>query len=191
MMRVPFPAILAAALGALTFAAGCARRAPIPGREGYVTHLPASVPVAPASFAGPALAASSATVPGAAAVPQRDADVWRAAAAPWLGTPYRLGGMSRDGIDCSGFAWVMHSEVSHRKLPRTTKDQWSAGAPVNVNQLRPGDLLFFNTTGKGISHVGVFIEGNQFVHASTSKGVMYSSTTEAYWTESFLGARRP
>jgi cell wall-associated NlpC family hydrolase len=51
--------------------------------------------------------------------------------------------------------------------------------------------LFFNTSGKGVSHVGVFIEGNQFVHASTSKGVIYSSTTEAYWTANFLGARRP
>ena len=131
MMRAPFSVLLALTLILLTLilltlilltlAPGCARRAPIPGREGYVTHLPASVPVAPASFAGPAPAASSATLPGANAVPQRDANVWRAAAAPWLGTPYRLGGMSRDGIDCSGFAWVMHSEVSHRKLPRTSR----------------------------------------------------------------------
>lgn len=189
MMRRSFHTLLPATLISLALATGCARRAPIPGRAGYVTPVPRMAPVAPVSFASSV--ASPTSLPGANAVPQRDANVWRAAAAPWLGTPYRLGGMSQDGIDCSGFAWVMHSEVSHRKLPRTTKDQWSAGAPVNVNQLRPGDLLFFNTSGKGISHVGVFIEGNQFVHASTSKGVMYSSTTEAYWTESFLGARRP
>jgi cell wall-associated NlpC family hydrolase len=187
MMRLPCSTLFLA-VGLLTLAPGCARRAPIPGRDGYVTHLPVLAPPPLVSFSSPAPATA---LPGAKAVPQRDANVWRAAAEPWLGTPYRLGGNSRTGIDCSGFARVLHAEVSHRKLARTTTEQWRSGAPVNVNQLRPGDLLFFNTTGQGVSHVGVFMEGEQFAHASTSKGVIYSSASEPYWAERFLGARRP
>ena len=188
MIRSSSFLVLVAAVCGLTLATGCARRAPIPGRAGYVTLVPQE----PAgAAAGQVSTGPSASLPGANAIPQRDANVWRAAAEPWIGTPYRLGGISREGIDCSGFAWVLHSEVSRRKLPRTTTGQWRASAPVNVNQLRPGDLLFFNTTGKGISHVGVFMEGDQFVHASTSRGVMYSSASEPYWAASFLGARRP
>jgi cell wall-associated NlpC family hydrolase len=169
----------------LCLAAGCARRAPLPGRAGYVTPVAAGRPSDPTPSGNPG--------PSPAVAPSSwsNAAAWRTAAEPWLGTPYRLGGNSRTGIDCSGFARALHAKVVHRRLARTTTEQWRASAPVNVSQLRPGDLLFFNTSGKGVSHVGVFIEGNQFVHASTSKGVIYSSTTEAYWTANFLGARRP
>lgn len=172
-------------VGSFGLAVGCARRAPIPGRSGYVTSVGSGSPTV-AVAAHPA-----APTTGAARIARNDATAWRTAAEPWLGTPYRFGGNSRTGIDCSGFAKVLHAEVGHRQLARTTTQQWRASAPVNVSQLRPGDLLFFNTSGKGISHVGVFVEGNQFVHASTSKGVTYSSTTEAYWSANFLGARRP
>lgn len=172
-------------VGLLCLAEGCARRAPLPGRAGYVTPVPAGRPSDPTPSGNPTPS------PAVEASSRDSATPWRTAAEPWLGTPYRLGGNSRTGIDCSGFAKALHAEVGHRRLARTTTEQWRASAPVNVSQLRPGDLLFFKTSGKGVSHVGVFIEGNQFVHASTSKGVIYSATTEAYWTANFLGARRP
>lgn len=176
---------IVAIVGVFGLVVGCARHAPIPGRSGYVTSVGSGSSVVAVE------APRSAPTTGAGRVARNDATAWRTAAEPWLGTPYRFGGNSKTGIDCSGFARVLHAEVGHRQLARTTTEQWRSSAPVNVSQLRPGDLLFFNTSGKGISHVGVFIEGNQFVHASTSKGVTYSSTTEAYWTANFLGARRP
>jgi cell wall-associated NlpC family hydrolase len=141
--------------------------------------------------AAPASPAESSPTETAVRVPTRDANVWREAAKPWLGTPYRLGGLSREGIDCSGFALTLHHEVTQLVLPRTTTDQWRSLNAVNVSQLRPGDLLYFNTSGKGVSHVGVSLGGEEFVHASTSKGVMFSSVAEPYWAKSFLGVRRP
>lgn len=185
MIPPPSAVRIVVLVGTFSLVVGCARRAPIPGRSGYVTS------VGSGSSANAVAVHPSAPATGAARIAQNDPTAWRTAAEPWLGTPYRFGGNSRTGIDCSGFARALHAEVGHRQLARTTTEQWRASAPVNVSQLRPGDLLFFNTSGKGISHVGVFIEGNQFVHASTSKGVTYSSTTEAYWSANFLGARRP
>ncbi len=188
MTRISVPFLVALLTLALV-GGGCARRAVIPGRPGYVT--PVRHPVAMAE------ASSSRTIPTPnesappELPPRRDPSVWRSAAEPWLGTPYRLGGTSRNGIDCSAFARVLHLEVSHRSLPRTTSVQWRSSSPVNVNQLQAGDLLFFETSGNGVSHVGVYLEGDQFVHASTSRGVTYSSTSDAYWSKAFLGARRP
>ena len=120
-----------------------------------------------------------------------DAGRWRTAATRWLGVPYKVGGQDRDGIDCSGFTDRVYREVTSVGLPRTSRGQWLEGAKVPSEAIQPGDLVFFQTTGSVVSHVGVSMGGNEFAHASTSKGVMFSSLTEPYWSQRFSGARRP
>lgn len=108
----------------------------------------------------------------------------------WLGVPYKLGGNDFSGIDCSGLVLAIYKEVYKIKLPRTTKDQALIGTPVDTTQLLKGDLVFFNTSGKGVSHVGIYLGQNSFLHASTSKGVIKSSMHQAYYKSRFLFARR-
>lgn len=116
---------------------------------------------------------------------------WRQAAQRWMGTPYLFGGTTRSGIDCSAFAQALYREVVGLHLPRTTLDQWNRGRPVASTSLQPGDLVFFLTSGTGqASHVAVFLEGQDFVHAGTRTGVTTASFREAYWRERFVGARR-
>ncbi|MFM8359931.1 MAG: C40 family peptidase, partial [Verrucomicrobiota bacterium] len=116
---------------------------------------------------------------------------WRQAAQRWMGAPYVLGGTTRNGVDCSAFAQSLHREVVGLNLPRTTREQWEAGRPVSATALRAGDLVFFMTLGTGqASHVGVFLEGEEFVHAGTRTGVTRASFREPYWRERFIGARR-
>lgn len=117
-------------------------------------------------------------------------EAWQAETDRWVGTPYRVGGQDRRGIDCSGFATQVYLSVASIRLPRRTVDQFRSGRAVPVRELEPGDLVFFNTSGAGVSHVGVIVAGDRFAHASTSNGVMYSRLAEDYWSRSFLGARR-
>lgn len=84
----------------------------------------------------------------------------------------------------------IYEAVARLPLPRTTQDQFLRGKPVSREALRPGDLLFFHTTRPGVSHVGLWIGEGHFVHASTSRGVTFSSLTERYWSSRFVGARR-
>ena len=105
--------------------------------------------------------------------------------------PYKVGGQDRDGIDCSGFTDKVYQEVTSLGLPRTSRGQWLKGAKVPPDAIQLGDLVFFQTTGSGVSHVGVSMGGNEFAHASTTKGVMFSSLTDPYWSQRFSGARRP
>jgi cell wall-associated NlpC family hydrolase len=109
-----------------------------------------------------------------------------------LGTPYRLGGASpADGFDCSGLvAHVMH-DAFRLQFPRTTEEQAVVGISVPRNALRPGDLVFFNTTGRANSHVGVYLGQSRFVHAPTSRGVVrIESLNQNYWARRFEQARR-
>lgn len=109
-----------------------------------------------------------------------------------MGTPYRWGGNDRQGVDCSGFVQQVHLRVSGVRLPRTTSDQFRFGRPVSRRDLRPGDLVFFDTTGRGVSHVGVVLEADadRFAHASVSRGVTVARLSEAYWSGRLLGCRR-
>lgn len=117
-------------------------------------------------------------------------EAWGAEAETWMGTPYKVGGMDRTGIDCSGFAYRMQERLAAVRLPRVTLDQFRAGRAVARRDLKPGDLVFFDTTGSGVSHVGVMVDVDQFAHASSSKGVTYSRLSEDYWNRRYLGARR-
>src|SRR5678815_5470019 len=98
----------------------------------------------------------------------------------WYGTPYRLGGTTKTGIDCSAFSQFLFASVYGFSIPRTAREQYNLTNRISRTQLTEGDLIFFNTRG-GISHVGVYLQNNKFVHASTSGGVMISDIFDEYW----------
>ena len=108
----------------------------------------------------------------------------------WWGTPYRLGGTGRSGIDCSAFVQRLQSEVYGQKVPRVTGDQQFACRPVPEAERREGDILFFRT-GDQVMHVGVYLQNHRFVHASTSRGVVIDDIRSDYWRKAYLGTGRP
>mgnify|MGYP001152023595 FL=1 len=109
----------------------------------------------------------------------------------WHGTPYRYGGMSRRGIDCSGFVYLTFRDRFNLQLPRSTRAQTDIGTRIDKEQLLPGDLVFFKTgRGENGLHVGIYDSDNQFIHASTSQGVIRSSLDNSYWQKTFWQARR-
>jgi cell wall-associated NlpC family hydrolase len=111
----------------------------------------------------------------------------------WYGAPYRYGGASRDGIDCSAFAFLLLSSVyGVATMPRTSKEQYDACRHISRDDLQEGDLVFFHTLGgkhRGVTHVGIYLRNNKFVHASVS-GVMISDMNDGYYDRHFVGAGR-
>jgi peptidoglycan endopeptidase LytE len=106
------------------------------------------------------------------------------------GSPYRNGGSSPDGFDCSGLIWYVFAQHGIT-LPRTVGEQFRIGTEVSAGALQSGDLVFFTTTGSDVSHVGMMIGGDEFVHAPTSAGgVRVEHLGSQYWTRRFAGARR-
>ena len=113
----------------------------------------------------------------------------------YIGTPYRFGGMTRSGIDCSAFVLSVYGSATGINLPRISSAQAQEGERVEREELEKGDLLFFQTRGSRISHVGIVQEITpkgeiKFIHASTSKGVTISSLNEKYWGLRFRFAKR-
>jgi cell wall-associated NlpC family hydrolase len=109
------------------------------------------------------------------------------------GTAYKFGGRDPEtGLDCSGFVGHVFSQAAGVKLPATASAISQVGKKIGVEELRPGDLVFFNTLRRAFSHVGIYLGNNQFIHASSSKtgDVMVSDMTESYWSKRFTGARR-
>jgi len=113
-----------------------------------------------------------------------------AAARRYVGVRYRWGGTSPAGFDCSGFiAYVL--QMVRVTVPRTTLALWAEGAPVARDRLQAGDIVFFTTTRPGPSHAGIYIGGNQFIHASSGFGrVTVTSMDYRYYKPRYLGARR-
>ena len=107
----------------------------------------------------------------------------------WYGTPYRLGGTTKKGIDCSAFSQFLFASVYGLSIPRTAREQYSLTNRISRTELKEGDLIFFNTRG-GVSHVGIYLQNNKFVHASTSGGVMISDVFDEYWARKFVGTGR-
>lgn len=100
----------------------------------------------------------------------------------WLGVPYRYSGLSRRGIDCSGFTCLVFQNVYSRKIPRSTSGLEKATQSISRSKLKTGDLVFFATgRTKKISHVGIYLKEGYFAHASTSKGVIISHLDEKYY----------
>lgn len=109
----------------------------------------------------------------------------------WYGVPYRYGGNSKVGIDCSAFVQRMFEEVYGLNVVRTAMDQASMTSLIwNRDYCKEGDLVFFHTRGRKISHVGIYLLNNFFVHASSSQGIMISSLDEEYWQKRFSCAGR-
>lgn len=107
----------------------------------------------------------------------------------WYHTPYRYGGASKDGVDCSAFTAGIITAVYGLAIPRTVREQYQTTERIDKEELIEGDLVFFNTTGS-ISHVGVYIFNNKFVHASTTSGVMVSDLNDNYFMRRYAGAGR-
>lgn len=107
----------------------------------------------------------------------------------WWSVPYRIGGSTMSGIDCSNFVKGLTNYAYGLDLPRTSREQAAFCREINKEELKEGDLVFFNT-GRGISHVGLYMANNKFVHASTSMGVVISSLDEPYWKRRYVKSGR-
>jgi len=107
----------------------------------------------------------------------------------WKDIEYALGGLSKKGIDCSGFVYVTYLEKLGRELPRTTELQSQTGKEVQRSELRAGDLVFFKTGAK-VRHVGMYIEKDTFLHASTKVGVTISELNDYYWGTKYWRSKR-
>lgn len=151
--------------------------------------VPAPGPLPGAAVATPLPGAS---LPGAAfpgAVLPSD---WRGAALALLGVPYVYGGASPAGLDCSGLVLQVFAPLG-LNLPRRSADQAQAGQPVATGELQPGDLVFFDTEGRGaVTHVGIYLGDDEFVNANSYRGqvVVDHLLSDRYWAPRLLGARR-
>jgi cell wall-associated NlpC family hydrolase len=108
----------------------------------------------------------------------------------WYGTRYRFGGMSHRGVDCSSLMQHLYQEAYGMTIPRTAITQYRATKRVTRDDLQEGDLVFFHTTRAGISHVGMYLGNDRFVHASSSKGVTINQLTESYYASRIRGYGR-
>ena len=111
--------------------------------------------------------------------------------ADWEGVPHRMGGMSKKGVDCSGFTILLCKEVyGHQFASRRSEDLFGECQPLKRDELEEGDLVFFKIGSRRINHVGVYLGDGNFAHASSSKGVMISSLSEAYYDKYFFKGGR-
>lgn len=109
-----------------------------------------------------------------------------------VGVRYRLGGSDADkGLDCSGFVQVVYKDSIGALLPRTAREMSEVGQKIDPSQLKPGDLVFFNTMRRAFSHVGIYLGDNHFLHAPRAGAeVRVESMENSYWTQRYNGARR-
>lgn len=133
---------------------------------------------------GPSVRAEAPRLLGSAAL----AVQLREATDDWLGIPYRYGGTTRSGIDCSAFVQSYMDDVLGLELPRTTATQVLEGTEIDKEDLRPGDLVFF--LRRRTRHVGVYLGDSEFIHASSSNGVIVSRLDEGYYQRHYWTARR-
>ena len=104
----------------------------------------------------------------------------------WRNTPYKLGGYDLNGIDCSGFVALTFADLFDVQLPRSTRQQARIDAEIPLALIKTGDLVFFKIPKQGdIYHVGIYLNEDNFLHASTSKGVMISNLQTKYWTDNY------
>lgn len=107
----------------------------------------------------------------------------------WRGVPYRYGGLTKAGVDCSGFVFLTFRDQFDLLLPRTAQAQARIGQLVAMDAIQPGDLVFFKTK-PSVNHVGIAMGDNKFLHASTKKGIKISSLTNTYWAARYWKAVR-
>ena len=107
----------------------------------------------------------------------------------YIGVPYVFGGTTPSGFDCSGFTRYVFAAAGI-SLPRTADVQFEVGTPVSYENLAPGDLVFFSTYTYGASHCGIYMGDGNFIHASSSRGVVVDALGSSYWGSRYIGARR-
>jgi len=110
--------------------------------------------------------------------------------ARWMGTPYAFGGETKKGTDCSGFVKTLYKEVYNLSLYRTAFDLVKNCESVKKKDLKTGDLIFFKINSDKISHVGIYLNDDKFIHASSAKGVIVSDLNEKYYKKYFYSAGR-
>jgi len=188
--RTLLPAVGALALSisaAACASAGGATPRPFPGAR--IPRPRAPVPAVPPDES-PAPVSAPTVLPAPIPPPDAAAAALVTTALQLLGVPYQNGGTTADGFDCSGFTQYVFARHG-LLLPREVREQYNAGAKIDLDAVAPGDLLFFETVAKGPSHVGIALGGDAFVHAPSSTGVVrVEHYTAAYWARRFVGARR-
>jgi len=107
----------------------------------------------------------------------------------WRGVKYLEGGMSKKGVDCSAFVHLAYKNKLNKSIPRSTELLSSAGKLIKIQNLQPGDTLFFKTGWK-LRHVGIYLGKGKFMHASSSRGVMISKLSNPYWNDAYWMTRR-
>lgn len=110
----------------------------------------------------------------------------------YLGVPYRRGGTSKDGMDCSGFVRTLYDELFNIELPHSSRGQYQFSALRQIPKIKmqAGDLLFFSDKKKKrVNHVGVYLSGGRFIHASSSQGITVSRLSESYWRKRFVSSK--
>ena len=160
--------------------------------SGCVSSRPSMHPAPPPETAPrtqPSPRAAASVEPAVPPRADRTVEQLRAATQDWIGVPYRFGGTSRRGIDCSAFVQTVYRDVFGLSLPRVTADQVRAGSGVARGTFQPGDLVFFRPSSKG-RHVGIYLGDGEFVHASTSEGVTVSQLNNGYWHDVYWTTRR-
>lgn len=108
----------------------------------------------------------------------------------WLGVPYKYGGITTKGIDCSGLIFNIYATVYKKPVARTTAALQQQAAKIQPSQLKQGDLVFFKISSKNADHAGMYLWNDYFLHASTSRGVIISSLSEEYWKKYLFTAGR-
>ncbi len=108
----------------------------------------------------------------------------------YLGRPYKGRSKTDPGLDCSLFTSEVYKKYNKTRLPRTVANQFDTGKAIRKNKLRFGDLVFFKTDRKKVSHVGIYLGHDEFMHASSSSGIIITSMFNKYWSKRYIGARR-
>ena len=187
------PARVLVMCAVVAFSSACATRGGVPRPfPGAPTAARPEVPVA-GDTADAGGAVDTLPVPS---TPEQRGDAYGRAIAQYAmnfrGVPYRLGGSDPDGFDCSGLVQYVFAQYGI-VIPRIVEEQWEVGKKIKSENVQPGDLLFFNTKGRGhdVSHVAIAIGGDSFVHAPNSTGVVRVETLwSSYWGSRYIGARR-
>ena len=107
----------------------------------------------------------------------------------WHLTPYKYGGFGSQGIDCSAFVQRAYYDLFHIQIPRSTQEQVRVGRKVSRNNIRTSDLVFFKT-GYNSRHVGIYLQHGDFMHASSSQGIIISNLNDPYWKKRYWMSRR-